>query len=238
MLANFVQETANAPGSATTINLAGPPTGRRGFLAAFASGSSVYYFMDDGTQAEWGIGTVTAGTPNTLARTNVLGNSANTTARLNFTGSVRVYNEVPAERVVALMPDAAAARTTLGAGTVGALLFQAATAAGARSDLGATVTGAEVFTAPTAAAARTAIGAPATPTATGGVAGHWTSILPGSGNAAVLPAGGTWAYFSFRVTDSTGALDGNYGTGLAAGGTTVGAAVAGRSWVGVAWRIA
>jgi hypothetical protein len=99
MLANFVQETANAPGSATTINLAGPPTGRRGFLAAFASGASVYYFLDDGTQSEWGVGTVTAGSPNTLSRTSVLGNTAGTTARLNFTGTTRVYNELPAERV-------------------------------------------------------------------------------------------------------------------------------------------
>lgn len=114
MLANFVQEVANAPGTATTINLGGPPTGRRGFLAAFASGSTVYYFMDDGTQAEWGVGTVTSGTPNTLARTTVIGNTAGTTARLNFTGTVRVYNWLPAERVVALTPDAAAARATLG----------------------------------------------------------------------------------------------------------------------------
>lgn len=100
MLGNFIQETANAPGSATTINLAGPPTGRRGFLAVFASGASVYYFMDDGTQAEWGIGTVTSGTPNTLARTTVIGTSAGTTTRLNFTGTTRVYNEVPAERLL------------------------------------------------------------------------------------------------------------------------------------------
>lgn len=114
MLANYVQETANAPGTAATINLGGAAAGRLPFIPTFASGSAVFYGMDDGTLAEMGIGTVTAGSPNTLARTTVLWNSAGTTARMNFLGSVRVYNAVPAERVVALMPDAAAARLTLG----------------------------------------------------------------------------------------------------------------------------
>jgi hypothetical protein len=99
MLQNFVQESANAPGTATTINLAGAAAGRRGFLAAFASGAAVWYFMDDGTQAEWGQGVVTAGSPNTLTRATVIGNTAGTTARLNFTGAVRVYNFLPAEAV-------------------------------------------------------------------------------------------------------------------------------------------
>jgi hypothetical protein len=99
MLANGVQETASAPGSATTINLAGPPTGRRGFLSAFASGAAVYYTMDDGTQFECGIGSVTAGSPNTLTRGTVLSNSSGTTSRLNFTGTTRVICTMLAERM-------------------------------------------------------------------------------------------------------------------------------------------
>jgi hypothetical protein len=117
-------------------------------------------------------------------------------------------------------------------------LLDDADAAAARGTLGATATGGAVFTAADAAAARATLGAPALPTGTGGVAGNWTSILPGSGAAAVLPSGGTWAYFSFRVTDATGALDGNHSTSISAGGTQIGAGFAGRSWVGFAWRIA
>lgn len=100
MLANFVQETSSNPGTATTINLAGAATGRRSFASAFGSGVLVYYFLDDGTQGEWGIGTVTSGTPNTLARTTVLGNTAGNTNRLNFTGTTRVYCTLPGERTI------------------------------------------------------------------------------------------------------------------------------------------
>jgi hypothetical protein len=94
------------------------------------------------------------------------------------------------------------------------------------------------YTPATTAGMRSLAGAPALPTGTGGVAGNWSAILPGTGAAAVLPAGGTWAYFSFRTTDATGALDGNHSTGVSAGGTQIGAGLAGRTWVGFAWRIA
>jgi hypothetical protein len=100
MLANFVQETANAPGTAATINLGGPVAGRVGFAAAYPSGATCFYGLDDGTQGEWGIGTVTHGSPVTLARTTVLGNTTGSTARLNFTGITRVYATLPAERAV------------------------------------------------------------------------------------------------------------------------------------------
>lgn len=99
MLANFVQESANNPGTATTINLAGPATGRRGFVAAFGSGALVDYVMDDGTNWEYGQGTVTAGSPNTLTRTTVVENSLGTLARVNFTGAVRVLCMLAAQRV-------------------------------------------------------------------------------------------------------------------------------------------
>jgi hypothetical protein len=98
MLANFVQESATAPGTATTINLTGAATGRRRFRDAFAGGARVYYVMDDGAQAEWGVGTVTHGTPDQLARTTVIGNTLGTLARLNFAGVVSVYSAQLAER--------------------------------------------------------------------------------------------------------------------------------------------
>jgi hypothetical protein len=100
MIKNFILETTNAPGSATTVNLAGAPAGRMTWSLGFTNGSPVYYFMDDGTQAEWGNGVFNTGTPNTITRTAVIGNTLGTTARLNFTGSTRIYNDIPAERLV------------------------------------------------------------------------------------------------------------------------------------------
>lgn len=100
MLANFVQESANNPGTNTTVTLAGAATGRRTFANAFANGAAVYYFLDNGSQAEWGSGTITHGSPATLSRGTVLGNTLGTLARLNFSGPLRVYCALPAERSV------------------------------------------------------------------------------------------------------------------------------------------
>jgi microcystin-dependent protein len=101
MLGNFILETANAPGTGV-VNLAGSPTDRKTFASTFASAAPCFYFIDDSSQAEWGTGVFTAGSPNTLTRSVVIGNTANTASLLNFTGAVRVYNEIPAERMVYL----------------------------------------------------------------------------------------------------------------------------------------
>lgn len=100
MLKNYVAETATAPGTSATFNLAGAVAGRVAFAGVFASGALCFYFMTDGTIAEWGIGTFTAGAPNTMTRTTVIGNTSGSTAKLNFTGTTTVYNETIAERVV------------------------------------------------------------------------------------------------------------------------------------------
>jgi hypothetical protein len=102
MLSNLVEEAVNNPGTAINVPLLGAPTNRRGFVQAFGNGASAFYVLTDNSQSEWGVGTVQAGSPNVLARTTVLGNSAGTTARLNFIGACRVYNELPAERQVML----------------------------------------------------------------------------------------------------------------------------------------
>jgi hypothetical protein len=104
MLANFVLETASAPGTASPFNLAGAATGRIRFRDAFATTATALYVMEDGTQGEWGYGTLTHASPDTLTRT-VIGNTAGTTARLNFASTTRVYCWLPAER--ALWLDAA-----------------------------------------------------------------------------------------------------------------------------------
>lgn len=98
MLGNLILETTNAPGTSADCLLNGPAAGRLGFSSWFTSGSACFYVLNDGTQQEWGVGTYTAGSPNKLTRTTVLKNSAGSTARLNFLGSTRVYNETPAER--------------------------------------------------------------------------------------------------------------------------------------------
>lgn len=103
-LADFVLETATNPGTgALTLN--GAPTDRRSFAAAFPNGGLVFYFADDGSQAEWGVGTLTVDTPSTLARTMVLGNSYGTSALLNFVSTIEVYNEVPAAYLPILEED-------------------------------------------------------------------------------------------------------------------------------------
>lgn len=100
LLADFVCETANSPGTATTISLVGAAGGSYNtFASRYTSGVSVYYTISDESSArETGIGTFTTGSPNTLARTTVLANTLGTTARLNFLGSVLVYNSVPASK--------------------------------------------------------------------------------------------------------------------------------------------
>lgn len=103
-LGNYVLETATSPGTGG-FTLNGAEANRRAFSAAFPSGGNVFYFADDGSQAEWGIGTLTVGTPSTLARSTVLGNTAGTKVALNFPGSVEVYNEIPAEMVPVLEQD-------------------------------------------------------------------------------------------------------------------------------------
>ncbi|WP_061490497.1 hypothetical protein [Acetobacter malorum] len=103
-LGNYVLETATAPGTGS-FTLNGPETDRRSFSAAFPNGGSVFYFADDGSSAEWGVGTLTIGTPSTLSRTTIIGTTSGGTSVLNFPSSVEVYNEIPAEYVPILEAD-------------------------------------------------------------------------------------------------------------------------------------
>ncbi|WP_336761226.1 hypothetical protein [Asaia sp. VD9] len=96
-LASFVLEASNNPGTGP-FALSGAPAGRRGWSGAFEDGE-VYYCADDGTQAEWGIGRLTHGTPAVITRDKVLGTTQDRTDRLNFTGLVYVYSDLPAEAV-------------------------------------------------------------------------------------------------------------------------------------------
>jgi hypothetical protein len=142
MIGNFVQETANAPGSAATVTLAGPAAGRRGIIAAFGAGATVYLGMDDGTQWQLVEALTVAGPPQQITITTVINNSAGTTNRLNFTGSVRIYSAIPAERNVYERPDG----TIQGATATGDAVFRAADAAAARTAIGAADVAGQTFT--------------------------------------------------------------------------------------------
>ena len=104
LLADFICETANSPGSATVVNLVGASNPSFvTFASRYTSGSQVYYTISDESSArESGIGTFTAGSPNTLSRTTVLSNTLGTNSRLNFLGSVLVYNSIPAAKALFL----------------------------------------------------------------------------------------------------------------------------------------
>jgi hypothetical protein len=142
MIGNFVQETANAPGSAATVTLAGASPGRRGIIAAFGAGATVYLGMDDGTQWQLVEALTVAGPPQQITITTVINNSANTTNRLNFTGSVRIYSAIPAERNVYARPDG----TIQGATATGSAVLTAADAAAARAAIGAADVAGQTFT--------------------------------------------------------------------------------------------
>lgn len=101
VVADRVQETSTTSGTGT-LNLAGAVTGYQTFVSGIGSGNTTYYTIFDSTANVWevGIGTVTSGTPNTLARTTVLSNSSGTTSPLTLAGnSVYVYCDYPAEKM-------------------------------------------------------------------------------------------------------------------------------------------
>lgn len=76
---------------------------------------------------------------------------------------------------------------------------------------------------------------PAIPTNSSG-AGQFAQIGAADNTALVLAAGGTWAYFASLYTTTSNEFV-NRVAGVAAGGSTVGAANVGQYWIGFAWRV-
>ena len=68
--------------------------------------------------------------------------------------------------------------------------------------------------------------------------GQWIRITPNgvpvSGDAAVVPAGGTWAYWLLNTVNNVPMIE---FSGIAAGGTTVGTGIATYKYFGFCWRI-
>jgi hypothetical protein len=68
--------------------------------------------------------------------------------------------------------------------------------------------------------------------------GQWVSLYAGDNTALVLPADGTWAWFSLAFNSPAGTFASGGGGGVSPGGTTILAALSGRQAVALAWRIA
>lgn len=91
--ADFVLETTTTTGTGT-YSLAGATTGFRTFVAGVGDGNTTYYSVNDGTDWEVGLGTVTDASPDTLARTSILA-SSNGGSAVNWgagTKDVRLVN--------------------------------------------------------------------------------------------------------------------------------------------------
>lgn len=71
-LADWVKETVTGTPGTGTITLGGAQPGFCRFQDNFVTGAKVYYTIHDGNNKEEGYGTLTTGTPWTLARTTVL----------------------------------------------------------------------------------------------------------------------------------------------------------------------
>ena len=80
--ADRVKETTTTTGTGT-YSLDGAVAGFRTFVAGVGNGNQCHYVCTDNTQWEIGIGTVAAGTPDTLARTVILA-SSNAGAAVNW----------------------------------------------------------------------------------------------------------------------------------------------------------
>ena len=99
LVADRVAETTTTTGTGP-LSLNGAITGFRTFVAGAGSGRSVEYTVVDRGTGAWepGVGTVTAGTPDTLSRDRVK-SSSNAGALVNFAaGTKDVFIAMPSQR--------------------------------------------------------------------------------------------------------------------------------------------
>ena len=105
IVADRVQETGTVSTGTGSVSLAGAVNGYQSFVSGIGNGNTCYYTIYDPTAFTWevGIGTVASGTPNTLARTTVLSNSAGTQpSKISFSTSdtLTVFVTYPAEQAI------------------------------------------------------------------------------------------------------------------------------------------
>ena len=116
VVADRVQETGTVSSGTGTVNLAGAVLGYQSFISGIGSTNTTYYTIYDPAAYTWevGLGTVTAGSPNTLARTTVYANSAGTQpSKISFSTSntLTVFVTYPAE--IAIYTAASASLNSL-----------------------------------------------------------------------------------------------------------------------------
>jgi len=103
ILADRVLETCAAPGTGA-VTLLGALAGYQSFSSAIGNANTCYYTIVDQNGSNWevGLGTVTVGGTNTLARTTILA-SSNSGSIVNFSsGTQNVFVTYPAEKSVNL----------------------------------------------------------------------------------------------------------------------------------------
>jgi predicted secreted protein len=94
-LADRVKEVSTTTGTGA-VSMGGAAAGYRAFSAAFSTGDTVFYCIEGGAEWEVGIGTLTTGSPWTMARTTVLA-SSNAGAAVSFSaGTKNVFCTLPA----------------------------------------------------------------------------------------------------------------------------------------------
>lgn len=94
MIASRATETTTTTGTGT-VNLGGAKTGQKTLALANGTGKQCYYVIQGTSEWEEGIGTVTAGSPDTLSRDTVL-RSSNSDALVSFSsGTKDVFITIP-----------------------------------------------------------------------------------------------------------------------------------------------
>lgn len=105
---NRVKETTDTTGTGT-LDLNGAPTGFRAFGDEFTSGDEVYYLIvddpDNPTDYEYGIGTFTSGTPDTLSRDTVEG-SSNSGNKVSWTSGTKTVIATPTAAGLPVLSEA------------------------------------------------------------------------------------------------------------------------------------
>ncbi len=97
-----VQETAQNIGIGTVTLLGAIGSNFQTFAAAGLNGLTVPYCIEHLTNGQWEVGYGVYTSPNQLTRVVVLSNSSGTTGLINFgAGTVAVWNDLPAEKLVA-----------------------------------------------------------------------------------------------------------------------------------------
>jgi hypothetical protein len=96
-LAAMVEETTETIGTGT-LSLSGPTAQHRGFLAGFGALGTCHYTLLWGNHWEYGIGTFTDGTPDTLSRDLIINSSFGSSQKINLGIGIKlVYCEIPPE---------------------------------------------------------------------------------------------------------------------------------------------